>query len=432
MPRQKSTHVDDPKEVGRRLKDARERSGLSQRQLAFPGCSPAYISRIEAGDRIPSLQLLRELGRRLGVTEDYLATGDSNSEVGRLFEAEIALRLEDGERAGELYTAALEDPSPQVQAEALEGLGLLALKDGDAKEAIRDLEEALRVSGDDACDRPVLAEHLGRAYASLGELAPAIAIFERCVDHFHRTEDRIQAVRFGVLLGYALIDSGNFARAEEVIGRALIDGNDIKDPIARARLYWSQHKLRGEQGDLEEATRYGYLTLATLQATEDTLFIAIAHQGLAQAELDRGRPEEALRHLEQGWPLMMQSGSPVDKAHFRVEEARALARLGRAEEAAALAMEITGQLSAARPEDAGRTYALLAEIFAELGDGARAKELYELAAEFLKPSNPSRYLVDVYTKLAQLEEQDGNKDEAFELMKKALHMQQSVAAKVSS
>jgi len=129
---------------------------------------------------------------------------------------------------------------------------------------------------------------------------------------------------------------------------------------------------------------------------------------------------------------MMQSGSPVDKAHFRVEEARALARLGRAEEAAALAMEITGQLSAARPEDAGRTYALLAEIFAELGDGARAKELYELAAEFLKPSNPSRYLVDVYTKLAQLEEQDGNKDEAFELMKKALHMQQSVAAKVSS
>jgi transcriptional regulator with XRE-family HTH domain len=43
--------------------------------LSFPGCSPAYISRIEAGDRIPSLQLLREMGQRLGVSEDYLATG---------------------------------------------------------------------------------------------------------------------------------------------------------------------------------------------------------------------------------------------------------------------------------------------------------------------------------------------------------------------
>ena len=55
--------------------EARERAGLSQRQLSFPGCSPAYISRIEAGDRIPSLQLLRKMGQRLGVSEDYLATG---------------------------------------------------------------------------------------------------------------------------------------------------------------------------------------------------------------------------------------------------------------------------------------------------------------------------------------------------------------------
>ena len=65
MPRRKSTHVDDPHAVGRRLKEARARAGLSQRQLSFPGCSPAYISRIEAGDRIPSLQLLREMGRKL-------------------------------------------------------------------------------------------------------------------------------------------------------------------------------------------------------------------------------------------------------------------------------------------------------------------------------------------------------------------------------
>ena len=79
MPRQKSTHVDDPRAVGARLRAARERSGLSQRQLSFPGCSPAYISRIESGDRIPSLQLLRELGRRLGVSEDWLATGTEES-----------------------------------------------------------------------------------------------------------------------------------------------------------------------------------------------------------------------------------------------------------------------------------------------------------------------------------------------------------------
>src|SRR5947207_11778686 len=109
MPRQKSTHVDSPAAVGERLKVARERAGLSQRQLSFPGCSPAYISRIEAGDRIPSLQLLREMGKRLGVSEDYLATGhERDEESTSLVEAEIALRLDERELAGQLYNEALE------------------------------------------------------------------------------------------------------------------------------------------------------------------------------------------------------------------------------------------------------------------------------------------------------------------------------------
>jgi transcriptional regulator with XRE-family HTH domain len=75
MPRKKSTHIDDPVSVGIRVKEAREKVGLSQRQLAFPGCSSAYISRIEAGMRTPSLQVLQLLGQRLGVTGEYLATG---------------------------------------------------------------------------------------------------------------------------------------------------------------------------------------------------------------------------------------------------------------------------------------------------------------------------------------------------------------------
>src|SRR3989304_2884596 len=102
MPRQKSTHADSPKAVGCRLKEARERSGLSQRALSFPGCSPAYISRIEAGERIPSLQLLRELGRQLGGSEDFLATGTEAgaSRSSLLVDAEVALRLDHLEPAG--------------------------------------------------------------------------------------------------------------------------------------------------------------------------------------------------------------------------------------------------------------------------------------------------------------------------------------------
>src|SRR5688572_10944468 len=126
MPRQKSTHVDSPQAVGRRLKTARERANLSQRQLAFAGCSPAYISRIESGERIPSLQILRELGRRLGVSEDYLATGESVSKIDQT-EAEVALRLGKPEVARELYSDALaRAASAGDRAAALAGLGHVA------------------------------------------------------------------------------------------------------------------------------------------------------------------------------------------------------------------------------------------------------------------------------------------------------------------
>jgi len=73
--RARTPHYDDPAAVGRRVYEAREAAGLSQRELAFPGCSAAYISRIERGERVPSLQVMRELARRTGVTEDQLAFG---------------------------------------------------------------------------------------------------------------------------------------------------------------------------------------------------------------------------------------------------------------------------------------------------------------------------------------------------------------------
>ena len=75
LKRPRTPHYDDPAAVGQRLHTAREGAGISQRELAFPGCSAAYISRIERGERIPSLQVMRELARRIGVSESWLAYG---------------------------------------------------------------------------------------------------------------------------------------------------------------------------------------------------------------------------------------------------------------------------------------------------------------------------------------------------------------------
>ena len=430
MPRQKSTHVDDPSAVGTRLKAAREAAGLSQRQLAFPGCSPAYISRIEAGDRIPSLQLLRELGRRLDVSEDYLATGDdAPSDDVVLLEAELALRFDDLDRARELYTTALERGlSARERSRAEEGLGHLAFRTGDLREAIALFERALVTAGADESERPTLAESLGRAYALLGELEPSIAIFDRCLAVFERENDAIESIRFSCLLAYALSDAGDFIRAEQVVSKALGAGRDSFDPYTRARVYWSKAKVRLDQGDVEGGSRFMYQALAALQLTEDLHYTGLAHQAIAHIEIERGRPGEALTHLEEGWPLLERSGTPVEQAQFRVEQARALARLGQSEEAAAIAADVALLLNGVEPNDAGRVYAVLGEVSLDAGDEEGAREYYETAAELLERNTPNKYLVDVYAKLADVLEKSGHPEEAYGYMKKAVGMQQALVA----
>jgi tetratricopeptide (TPR) repeat protein len=428
MPRQKTTHVDDPIAVGERLKEARERAGLSQRQLSFPGCSPAYISRIESGERIPSLQLLRELGQRLGVSEDYLATAapDRGARGTELAQAEVALRLDELDAAEGLYRQALATATTDAErAEAHAGLGQLSSRRGKPHEAIEFLEQARALT--DRGKRAAVAEALGRAYAMVGELESAIGVLQAALDEADAREDDIETMRFAVLLAYALIDAGNLGRAEELLGRALALGGKSQDPLVRAKLYWSQSRLHAERNDQDTAAEYARRALEILLLTEDTYRTARAHQLLAYIELNRGNAEDALDLLEQGWPLLERSGNKLERAQYRLEEARALATLGRSEEAAALAMQISGLIADAAPEDAARSYTVLGSVYEELGESARAREVYELAAELLEPRNPNRFLIEVYSKLADLAEADGRKEEAYDYMKKAVRQQRAVA-----
>src|SRR5579862_1545495 len=98
--------------IGQRLKRLRLDRGLSQRELAAPGVSYAYISRIEAGTRTPSVKALRRLAANLGVSAGYLETGSDLDPEGdrelRLSDLELAIRLGEWEgtedKLGELVT----------------------------------------------------------------------------------------------------------------------------------------------------------------------------------------------------------------------------------------------------------------------------------------------------------------------------------------
>lgn len=436
MPRQKSTHVDDPKAVARRLRDARERAGLSQRELAFLGCTPAYISRIESGQRIPSFQLLIELGTRLGVSAQYLATGSEAKPesplADALVEAEVALRLDDPDTAVAIYERVLSDEvvsDPATRSRALEGLGLAAFRAGDPQRTIELLEQALDLSGDQPGQRPALASALARAYALLNSYAQAISLLESCAEFYE--SDPVQYVRFTGILGGVLTDNGNYSEAERVLARALVRGREVADPYTRARLHWAESRLRSEQGQDEMAAQSARKALEALRVTEDTYAIAQAHQALAHVYLNQGKALEALDLLREGESLMVRSATPIELAQYKVEEARALAALGEAEEAGALAMALLADLEGLHAVDTARLFLLLADVYEQIGDPAKAREVLELAIEILEEHGPSRFLVSAYRKLAEALKAEGKTDEAFKILEQAIGVQERVGPVVS-
>jgi tetratricopeptide (TPR) repeat protein len=418
MPRQKSRHVDDPTAVGLRLRGARERAGLTQRALAFPGCSAAYISRIEAGARIPSLQLLRELGRRLGVTADYLAGDEGPSaEDAALRDAVLAQRLGDSPAARAGFTALASSTDVVVRTAALRGLGELALLDGDIEQAVALLEEHERL----APAKPVEAsavEALVHAYATRGDRPQAIALLERKLELAE--DDPIVSFRLSVLLANALIDLGELNRAELIVGEALASLGGSPDPISLARCLWSQSRLQTARGSIDRAAAYAEQALTLIKSTEHEAYAARAHHLLAYIELERGNASRALELIESALPAVQRGGDQTLLALFRVEHARALAALGETEQARELAAELVRELDRLSRVDAARSLAVLAGVFASTGDEERALELYEAAADSLADLDRAPMLLDVYAKWSDLLAERGDTKTALTVARRAL------------
>ena len=421
MPRRPSNHVDDPVAVGQRLRQAREAAGLTQRELSFEGCTAAYVSRIEAGARVPSVQILHEFAKRLGVTPEYLATGVPEEEEvsSELLEAEIALRFGDEGRAAELYEAARADAdSPAALARAQLGLGRLALRRDEIVTGVELLERAVQSGELARGDASAAANALGRGYVMQGRYDEAFAVFERFLAEARSRGDHFDEVRFSVLVANAYIDHGDYARAHAALGEVLDVARRTVDPLLQASLYWSQSRALLSQGEPDRAAEYGRLALATLRTSEQTLEAARVLLLLAFIENDRGNPEAALDLVKEGEPILVAAGEATDAAMFAVERARALSALGYGDDAAKLLLGTVPRLIAAAPKDAGRAYYAVADIFRQQGDIPRALELYELAVD--QAPVPSRHVAAALTAMSEIREEQGETQMALDLLKQAL------------
>lgn len=79
----------DKKVLRGRITEARKKQGLNQAKLAEKaGITPAAISQIEKGHRIPTIPVLHRIANVLGVSLDYLSGKTDKSELQDLLQHE--------------------------------------------------------------------------------------------------------------------------------------------------------------------------------------------------------------------------------------------------------------------------------------------------------------------------------------------------------
>jgi transcriptional regulator with XRE-family HTH domain len=423
--------VSSTEPIGARLKRLRLQRGLSQRDLSSPGVSYAYISRIEAGARTPSVKALRKLAQKLKVSVEYLETGrdirDVDARELRLADAELELRLNgDSPEADEKLeriraeASAAGDVGSALRAQM--ALGLVFAERGNHLEAIERLEA---VAVDEAAPpphlRPDLYTTLGQSYAALGAPDRAVRVFEDCLARVRANVpgDTAVQIRYATFLSYALTDAREYERAAEVVREALAEADDQTDPYTRVRLYWSLARLNAVEGRQADALEYIRSAIALLKATDDTLTLARAYLLAAGVELRREAAGEARRFIELAERLLGAHPEQTDMGMLRIGQSRLAALEGQGDVAVERAREALSLLGEFHGGEQGAAVHALATGLALQGDETGASDSYRRAVDLLTVHGRRADAGEAALEWANFLREHGREDEAEPILGRA-------------
>jgi tetratricopeptide (TPR) repeat protein len=416
--------------IGQRLRRLRHERGLSQRELSSPGVSYAYISRIEAGARRPSVKALRMLAKKLGVSADYLETGseirDTDERELRIADAELELRLADNPGEAERKLEQLRDDAVAAgdvvaASRANIALGLAAAAAGRNADAIERLESGFNLSPVSPSGRPDVFATLGRAYAATSRPDKAVEVFERALDEVEQDapEDLAAQIRFTTYLSYALTDLGDLERAQSVLDSALEQAESMTDAYSRVRLYWSLARLNDLQGRPAAALDYVRRAIALLDVTDDTLHLARAHLLCGSILMTQDRADEAGKHFDVAEQLFGTTPEPIDVANLYTDQAQRAVRLGDGEEAVRRARAALDAAGDDYPHEQGNALWALAEGLALTGDTDGANDAFTQATTLLEAQGHRRDYIEAYRAWGKFLRRVGREEQALEVLERA-------------
>ncbi|MER6344948.1 helix-turn-helix domain-containing protein [Streptomyces sp. NPDC001595] len=423
---------DDPQTIGRRVQRLRRERGLTQRQLAEPVYTPAYISTLEAGRVRPSDDALRHLAGRLGVAFDELATGRPAHLATdlrlRLTEAQRTLATGAAEEAAAQYAALLAEADTHGLTEArytaLLGLGDCALDTGDLSTARRHFEHAEQVLADAPLPARVPALR-GRAVAHYlaGELRYAVYLLETALDELNRgglhDPDALLLLYASVIGPY--MDMGAHVRAAQAAEFALALAPQAADPALVARMHRSVARTLLAEGRIAEADASLAKAAEMYRQLQLRTELANCHWMRGYVHAQNGDLERAEAALRLAQTMLSATRADLYSSQVAVELADVLHRRGKSDEAAGLLQGVLGDLSSERGAvHAAAAHRLLGRIAEAARDTEAAEEHYVRALSLLERAGAAGDLADLCRLLGDLLRRTGRVEAALDAYRTGL------------
>ncbi|MFF5477085.1 tetratricopeptide repeat protein [Streptomyces sp. NPDC012935] len=425
---------DDPGTIGRRVQQLRADRGLTQRQLAEPAYTPAYISTLEAGRVRASDEALRHIAHRLGVAFDELATGRPAHLVTalrmRLTEAQRALATGDADAAAEQYTALLADADAhgfaEERAAALLGLGECDIDVGEIDSARRYFERAEQVLADADAPLPARVPALrGRAVSHYlaGELRYAVYLIESTLDELNRgglhDPDALLLLYASVIGPY--MDMGAHARAAQAAEYALALAPQAADPALVARMHRSVARTLLAEGRVAEADASLAKAAELYRQLQIRTELANCHWMRGYVYAQNGDLAGAEAELREAQTMLTAKRAALYTSQVAVELADVLHRRGKSDEAAALLHEVLSDLSPERGAlHSAAAHRLLGIIAEDARDTEAAEEHYVRALSLLERAGAAGDLADLCRLLGDLLRRTGRVEAALDAYRTGL------------
>ncbi|GAA4305588.1 helix-turn-helix transcriptional regulator [Streptomyces venetus] len=423
---------DDPGVIGRRVQRLRVERGLTQRQLAEPVYTPAYISTLESGRVRPSDDALRHLAGRLGVAFDELATGRSARLVTelrlRLTEAQRTLAVGETEAAAEQYAALLDEAETHgltaEQAAALLGLGECALETGELVTGRQYFERAESCLAGAPLPTRVPALR-GRAVAHYlaGELRYAVYLLESTLDELNRgglhDPDALLLLYASAIGPY--MDMGAHARAAQAAEFALALAPQSGDPALVARMHRSVARTLVAEGRLAEADASLAKAAELYRGLQIRTELANCHWMRGYVYAQDGQLERAEAELREALGMLSAKRAALYSSQVAVELADVLHRRGKSDEASALLHGVLDDLSSERGAvHSAAAHRLLGIIAEDARRTEEAEEHYVRALSLLERAGAAGDLADLCRLLGDLLRRTGRVEAALDAYRTGL------------